>query len=271
MGFGSNNPGGRRRRGFTLAELLVVIAVIVLVIAMAVPLFKIMSSDRSVESGQNLVSAMLQQARARAIGLQAPRGIFFFEDQATKKTAMVLVKINDPSILIGANPNANVIELDEEADAFGFLPLGVGAAFVLGNNPSGSAGPVYRPYGLVAFDESGRIMTIPSYSLYATGDPAYSAPPGSPPGTLSNTWLRFRYASNIGADVMDALGRSKAAADAQFSSATMLLYDKVPFSGQTPPVGTPVLAFSPQQSAWLDNNGFSLTVNRYNGTILKTQ
>src|SRR6266567_180569 len=104
------------RRGFTLVEMLVVISIIVLVVGMAVPLFRVMSTDRSVESGQNIVSAMLQRARSRAIGLQSPRGIFFFEDQATKKTAMVMVRIDDPT----GTSAANVLELDEESDEFQF-------------------------------------------------------------------------------------------------------------------------------------------------------
>jgi len=44
------------RRGFTLTEMLVVITVIVLLLAMAIPLFRVMSSDRSLESAQNIVS-----------------------------------------------------------------------------------------------------------------------------------------------------------------------------------------------------------------------
>src|SRR4051794_38989018 len=77
--------GGVVRRGFTLTELLVVIGVIVLMLAMAVPLFNVFSGSRSVEGGQNMVSAMLQRARARALAMQERRGIFFFEDQATRK------------------------------------------------------------------------------------------------------------------------------------------------------------------------------------------
>jgi len=89
------------------------------------------------ESAQNIVSAMLQRARSRAIGLQASRGVFFFEDQATKKTAMVMVKIDD-------FPFPNVIELDEEADEYQTLPLGVGRRLCWGMIRTRGPAPVGR-------------------------------------------------------------------------------------------------------------------------------
>jgi prepilin-type N-terminal cleavage/methylation domain-containing protein len=258
----------RRWRGFTLVEMLIVISVIVVIIAMTVPIFKAMSGDRSVDSAQNMVSAMLQRARARAIGLQSPRAVFFYEDQATKKTAMVLVRINDPSGTV--NP-ANVIELDEEADEYQMLPTGVGAAFALGNTLTGvaSATSTYEPYGLIVFDESGRIMTVPSYTTFATGDNSYAPPP--PPQTgPPDTRLRFRYAPYIGPTIMDTLGTPPN--PQQSSSAVVMLYDKVPFAAADPAATPgPSTAFTAVQSQWLDANALALAVNRYNGTILKSQ
>src|SRR5882724_9265383 len=92
---------GRRshRGGFTLIELLVVISIIVLLLALAVPLIGSLRGGRSVDAGQNIVSAMLQRARARAIWLQERRAVFFFDDQVTGKTAMLMVKLLD------TNPN----------------------------------------------------------------------------------------------------------------------------------------------------------------------
>jgi len=249
-----------RRRGFTLTEMLVVITVIVLIIAMAIPLFRVMSSDRSLESAQNIVSAMLQRARSRAIGLQAARGVFFFEDQATKKTAMIMVRIDDVSGAFGAN----VIELDEEADEYQTLPIGVGAAFVLGNDPnkgtsiSGPTQSVYRPCGLVVFDGLGRIMTVPSFTTYTNDTIRY------PKGTR----LKDRYESYIGADLMAILGT--ATTGQQVSQSVIILYDKVTFAGQ-PAGGSPVFSFTAQQNTWLDNNGLALSVNRYNGTIIRSE
>ncbi len=254
MGTGSKKTLAFRRSGFTLTEMLVVITIIVLVLAMSITLFKSMSSDRSVESGQNIVSAMLQRARARAIGLQSPRGVFFFEEQSTGKTAMLLVKIDD-----GANPN--VIELDEEAEEFQYLPMGVGAAFVLGNNPQGGSNQfsTYKPYGLVVFDGSGRIMTVPSWTTVLPGTLTSYYPNGK-------TRLLQRYEDYIGTDVMAQLGTNTSGQ--QVSQSVIVLYDKVPFAAQS--AGSKY-SFSAQQTSWLDNNGLALSVNRYNGTITRSE
>lgn len=276
--FVDENAGARRhfpfgrRRGFTLIEMLVVISIIVIVVGMSIPLFRAMSTDRSVESGQNIVSAMLQRARSRALGLQSRRGIFFFEDQVTKKTAMVMVRIDDPSSAAGANPGANVLELDEESDEFQFLPSMVGSAFVLGatpvptaNSANGNgtalgANSLYKPYGLIAFDEAGRVMSVPSYTIVANDPVRY---PGG-------TRLKQRYQDNIGAsNVMVQLGTSSSGV--QFSSSVVLLYDKVPFAAQDPSAPTPSYSFTTTQNNWLDNNGLALSVNRYNGTIINSK
>lgn len=259
MGIGSKKTFARRRGGFTLTEMLVVITIIVLVLAMSIPLFKSMSSDRSVESGQNIVSAMLQRARARAIGLQSPRGVFFFEEQSTGKTAMLLVKIDDVSdVVLSSGLRPTVIELDEEAEEFQYLPMGVGAAFVLGNNPNGGSSAIstYRSFGLVVFDGSGRIMIVPAWTTASNDTVRY---PGG-------TRLAQRYTDYIGSNVMAQLGTNTSGQ--QVSQSVIVLYDKVPFAAQS--AGSKYL-FSAQQTSWLDNNGLALSVNRYNGTITRSE
>src|SRR5438128_8233919 len=102
-----------RRRGFTLTELLVVISIIILVLALAVPIFSVLRGGRSVDAGQNVMSATLQRARSRAIGMQSRRGIFFFDDQVSGRTGMLLVKLDDPVIGAAAPDTAPyVLELD---------------------------------------------------------------------------------------------------------------------------------------------------------------
>src|SRR5262245_54225228 len=90
------------RSGFSLTELLIVISVIVLILAMAVPVYDAMSNDRSISASENVIAAMLQRARAKAIGLQEKRGVLFFEDPITKRYAMTIVKLVD-------DPTGNVV------------------------------------------------------------------------------------------------------------------------------------------------------------------
>src|SRR5690242_4684536 len=81
----------RRRCGFTLVELLVVILLILLIIALAVPAFNMITGSRSVEAAQNMIAAMLGRARAEAISRQKKIGVFFFVDPATDRSAIALV------------------------------------------------------------------------------------------------------------------------------------------------------------------------------------
>lgn len=69
--------------GFTLIELMVVISIIVLVLAMAVPLVHSLEGNRSLEAAYNGVSAALGHARQTAIYFHAPAGVVFFQDPVT--------------------------------------------------------------------------------------------------------------------------------------------------------------------------------------------
>ena len=231
-----SRPG--RPRGFTLVELMVVIGIIVTILALAVPLFSVLRGGRSVDAGQNIVSATLQRARARAIWLQERRGVLFFDDQTVGKTAMVMVKMFDDGTL----------ELDQANQELEYLPVGIGAAFVAPEN-SGNAPPklTYHPFGLVLFDGLGRIDT----TVYRLGP---------------KTDLGTQYGSNLdgsGLRVTSTLGTKPV----EQSEAAMVLFDRRLLAEQGPsPSG---VEYSQTQKTWLENNALALVVNRYNGTLFR--
>ena len=240
-----------RRRAFTLTELLVVIGIIVIMLALAVPLFNIFHGGRSVEAGENIVSSMLQRARARAIWTQEARGVFFFSDQGgSGKTAMIMVRLlDDPT---AGNPNAFLLELDPENTELEYLPKGVGAAFMQ-NDPAGGI-PLkteYKPFGLVLFDGLGRTQVLTQYKLV---------------GAVT-TALINQYGFNIEGtgNILGTLGADKT--KPEMTSVAVGLFDSTKLGDLGGPPND--IKFPPQQRDWLEQNVLSLVVNRYNGTLFR--
>jgi prepilin-type N-terminal cleavage/methylation domain-containing protein len=231
------------RRAFTLTELLVVIGVIVLVLAMAVPLFNVMSGDRGVEGAQNVLSAMLQRARARAIAVQEPRGLFFFENPATGEYTLCIVKIQPTQTTSGLVP---AIELDPQDDEA--VPLGRGAAmtsvFAVAQSSS-LYNRRYLPYGVVMFDGLGRTQPT-QYVIYTDNrsDP-----------TKSSFDLIRRF--GLGGILTPNL---------ELSTNAFLLYTRSKFQKQGDDNPN---QFGSRSLTWLDENGSNQIVNRYNGTLIK--
>lgn len=85
-------PACRIRPAFTVTELLIVIGIIVVMIALAVPAFNLISGNKSVDAANNQISALLGRARNEAIGLQEVRGVFFYPDPATNRYVAALVR-----------------------------------------------------------------------------------------------------------------------------------------------------------------------------------
>lgn len=81
----------RGRGAFTLAEVLVVIGIIVIVAALAVPAINVLSGSRSIDGAQNVVSAMLSRARSEAMARQQQVGLAIFEDADKERTGLALV------------------------------------------------------------------------------------------------------------------------------------------------------------------------------------
>jgi prepilin-type N-terminal cleavage/methylation domain-containing protein len=83
-----------RRRGFTLAEMLVVVGIILLVMALALPAFTVIVSSRSVESARNIVASTIVRARGEAIRRGQPCGVYFYVDPDTGRSGAALVTID---------------------------------------------------------------------------------------------------------------------------------------------------------------------------------
>ena len=81
-----------RRCAFTLIEILVVMTIIILIAAVAMPAFRFITGSRSVEGAQNIAGAMLGRARTLSVVDHQVRGVFFYLDPVTDRSTMALVR-----------------------------------------------------------------------------------------------------------------------------------------------------------------------------------
>lgn len=118
-------PAAHRPRpaAFTLIEMLVVMGIIVLAVAMAIPTIRYLTGSKSEQAAQNAVAAMLTRARTDAVGTQQPGGIIFLLDQASDRVVMrevmQTIQPNDP-------PGVTYLDLVPDRDPL-YLPPGVRA------------------------------------------------------------------------------------------------------------------------------------------------
>jgi type II secretory pathway pseudopilin PulG len=82
------------RRGFTMTEMLVIIGIILLVLAIALPAFTAIVGSRSIESAQNIVSASVVRARGEAIRRGQPCGVYFYVDPDSGRTGVAVVTLD---------------------------------------------------------------------------------------------------------------------------------------------------------------------------------
>jgi prepilin-type N-terminal cleavage/methylation domain-containing protein len=81
------------RRGFTLIEMITVLTIIILVLAIAIPVWNALMGGTNVAAAQNQISAVLANARADAIYNRRATGVCFYIDPKTQRTAMAEVQV----------------------------------------------------------------------------------------------------------------------------------------------------------------------------------
>lgn len=288
-----------RARGFTLTELLIVIGLIVLIIALAVPAFNAMTGGRSVDAAMNVLSATLGRVRMEAIGLQEPRGLLFYRDPVTQRIGARMVRAAGSG---PAGSNTVGVELVPDRDPI-LLPVGVGLQMVddanMGTGPNPTArDDRYIGYndtwgtnrqfkvavgGMILFDQNGRLVSRRFGFRAKQPDPAVKGP--NPRLILSETG-RFLYGEQGSVTGnTEVIGMFRPAtinsARSQFG---FVLFDQEAFrnkcgtdtdpNGDKDPqmqTGANVTANSPEgiKEKWLDDNATPVLINRYNGTLIR--
>jgi prepilin-type N-terminal cleavage/methylation domain-containing protein len=236
----------RSRHGFTLTEILIVIGLILLVIALAVPALSVISGGRSVDAAQNQISAVLARARQDAMGLQEPRGIVFFPDANTGRT--VAAEVWFPELAFN-NPRLDLLPDRDEME----LSAGVGCQIVPRGNGSG-VGP-FPAVGVILFDGLGRVMIRP----YVIENP----PGPNPDAPGRRLWNRLQPLPGLPTPPTPPLGRydpnSPTSTVLLTSQVGLLLYDQPAYDDAQD---------DPARIVFLRDNATPVLINRYNGTLL---
>jgi type II secretory pathway pseudopilin PulG len=178
-------------------------------------------------------------------------------------------------------PNAVDIESDTDVQTF---PAGVGVQLI-NNWPLSNATPAarqsngYLPVGVIFFDGNGVLKLVPSLSIAEYGHL----------GTLAN--LKVYNQGSIPYFLPAATPGQPSAGFPLSSSMGLVAFDKQSFEGQNFYSGLPSQLKStlvpstsnpynntgytgsqePAADSWLDNNATPLLINRYNGTLVRSE
>jgi prepilin-type N-terminal cleavage/methylation domain-containing protein len=297
----SLHPSSLRTRGFSLTELLIVIAIIVLALALAVPALNLITGAKSTEQAQNIISIILAQARNEAIGLQQYRGIFFYYDPADERVKMAMVEQVDPpdadntvdgvdvyldlvrdrdvtplpsgtslQVLDDARENTSGVAQNDRYIGFNTVS-GLGSTYSIN-----TAGKIKTPYGgVLLFDSRGqlvsRVYALQTHRKNPLNDNFEYTPMGvllfgvDPTDTCSSSELDVvPVATNNGDRVIrSAMGFVIFDSEAFKNAGGAADDDQIKLNGST------YNQSEKDEEAWLDDNGKSLLINRYNGSLIK--
>jgi type II secretory pathway pseudopilin PulG len=299
---GTAQRRARSSCAFTLTEILIVIGIIVLLLALAVPAMRVLSGGRSIEGAQNQLSAFLGRARGDAIALQETRGVMFYKNVATgapgaadEKTYAAMVRVTDPAPP-GTDPNTEVyLDLVSDVDVL-TLPIGVDAQTLDNYDPTLAQGDErYIGYnhvftdpnlpktitgfgGVILFNSDGEIVSK-TYGFRGNPDPN-----GTPTliaqrlfsGLTPSTYARNAYLT---------IGDTQTLLTLRMHSAVgFVLFDREEFvnasvSGSSPELrdedpmlqsqGTSNTQPEVDEEKWITEHSVPFLINRYNGTLIR--
>ena len=272
------------RSGFTLTELLIAVAIFVVLIAMAAPVFRTLTGSRSIASGTNVLSATLNRVRMEAIGFQQHRGVLFYLDQNTGRVGMVTVA------------ESNAIPADAEMNGYGMgfdytpevwfdvvagtesmlLPPGVGAEGHMSLGSTNRYIGFNRSYNLTSdyqinsLNRSGFIIAFTPDGRLFLGTP----------GTIwwNSVTNKESNAANFlfGSGLTYAQVGSRQGSSQFYPLMAISLFETDAFLSQFVSGSNDAWWDDPMYNAiesnkevWLDNNATPFLINRYNGTLIR--
>lgn len=301
------SSAGGHLSAFSLVELLVVIGLVVLIIAMALPAFNFITGSRSVDAGINVLGAFIGRARAEALDRGKITGVMFYIDPASQRRGMLLVtETSTKYATSGAsldNPNIDVyLDLMEEREPI-LLPRGIDLQF-MDNGSKGSGGQLQDPYfdrylgfntvlaqannpsnvlvnsrqplgGVILFDGTGKLVSLRYAFRCSTGTNNPSSPITRFAQFVDPT-LDPNTATASDGVIRPSAGNDPARLLRSQVGIAIFEQDLFAAAGYTLQdyecnTAQVTVAAESQEEAWLDENAIPLLVNRYNGTLVRGQ
>jgi prepilin-type N-terminal cleavage/methylation domain-containing protein len=286
----SSSPSSLRRfvapslapRAFTLTEVLIVIAIIVLMLALALPAFNFITGGKSVDAAYNTIGAMLARARTEAVGLQEIRGVMFYIDPKTQRQTMALVQATPAKTTDDANVDV-YLGMGTDADHL-VLPKGVGIQVVndgsLDPNQldryfgfNAGPGPVLIG-GVILFDGFGR-LTSQHYGFRMTDATTASGAPSQMAKFLLNELSDP--SPPPAADFFQPLKTVAGGIPVPGSAVGFVLFDnEIPlnkfgttYTDDSNFTNSVTTGSEQAEEKWFDDNATPVLINRYNGTLVK--
>jgi prepilin-type N-terminal cleavage/methylation domain-containing protein len=257
----------KKNKGFTLIEMLVVMAIIVLAVGLAVPAIRALAGTGSTQAAQNTVSAYLARARTEAIGLQNVQGVMFFIDPATDRVncAQVMASPFKP----GDIPGITYLDLAPDHDYLSLPP----ATRVETMKDSGT--PNVDPF------PNARYLGFNSYSGSTTAIGGVILFDGS--GRLASPAYGFRFIDrSSGTGAPTSLGQMAFATqpppvDRWPATAVKFIRSQIAFtlydqeSGRNGGVTDTNGGNEAARASWLDVSASPIFINRYSGTLVRAE
>jgi type II secretory pathway pseudopilin PulG len=291
---------------FTLTEMVVVIGIIILLIAAAVPAIRSLTGTRSIDAGFNTLSGLVARAREEAVGLQLVRGVFFYLDPVNNRVEAVIVQQTTPPATPTTPTPVYYLDVVPNRD-YVVLPPGIGLETVnspttayqdryLGFNNPGAVSQNPAPWtatsaangalygGVILFDGNGRLISATyGLKLFIINQSGASVPTGM----AQLLGVDASQTPTATAQPQNDLIPMPASGQLLSSQFGFVIFDHEAFKAQAYTDGDDVLDptnvsggygspnSSPPSEAdeenWLDKSSTPILINRYNGTLIRAE